>query len=1308
MAFRLGLLCRPLALFPFPPAHRCLLSPSNRRQKMNLYYRSGLTILACLSLVNSTVWGQSSSGSAASGGTVIKGTVIRQSATRITGTAANSVPDINVAPAAAGNPSQAAANPAMTTGSPQQPLSEKLKRALALQFNKTPAAILNTWSQIQRTESTDDPRPEPPGPADENKLKLEAIQQQVSQFEQDVVLSQWSSAREFLESFEDPADAQKVYDHLLMQLQTIPPVVAAVATDPSGLPANVVVAAPAGVPPQDHVISDEDVIGLIQLSPGEPTDQNLQSLGMLLRKSLDQGFGLDQLLPQLEQGLGSVGGSEISGRRKAARILLSGVRPREADSFLRPIAEAIADDDVDSIVLRSELARGIYQQEGKPSQLLAAWEANQAVLASPQAQPAQRKQALETAVQLAPKVNDEVGRAWLQQSFQEHPERGIQILTGIGQLTAEGQKLSPQDTESRLEGLKLQKLAVEVLLDSAPQQAESWNRILNLLAINWQTEARFSQQFAQSSGRPVFRRDQYGNIYYASQEELRAMAGATSNQPRPIAVQDILDTRPAGDWFAMLDNGLKMEFEELLARLFLKNAEESEAFPFIEKIAQVDKRRARPLVDEFLAVWTRNHNPNEDRGNRNQYVYFFGFEQRANSIPLTRSKQQRNLKELRQWIARIRDMQLDGLDEQALVRAFTACHSTAEVYRIEDIEEVFGSIQKLQPDTVAGLVQQMRTNLSTAWRQPRVQEAQNTNRKEPDIQQEVLRGYDVAAKVTREALFEYPESWELLLAQACIQYDHNAYQQEVKKSSEYTQKQRQVFDQFAAAAKAYQQQVAELEQDEFTTEVFDLWFYASLGACDLALLDHKSLSMESQFPIIRAAMDALPGESPQIHLAQFANKLFTRMSPLKPEMKYRYLKGGFAIVGDHPDAIEARKVFEYYNDLVTEIQLQTRIDGSDVVGTEPFGLFVNLYHTEAVERESGGFAKYLQNQNSMTYAYNYGRPTNDYRDAFETAAIAALSEHFEVISVTFEDEKNLKSREAREPGWRITPYAYLLLKARGEEVDLIPPVRLDLDFLDTSGYAVLPIESKAIPVDTGAGQAEPRPLRDLKITQTLDERRSGEGKLVLEVKATGRGLIPDFPQILELTEEAFEVIETQDQGVSVSAFDPESDEIEIIAEREWLIELKAAEDAGLPKEFEFCRATASDADLSFKRYIDADLVDVEPVVALENQYGTASRAWIFWVLVGLGAVLGPASALLIILNRPKQERQVNYPRPDEITPLSVISLLKQIRREESLSGQQLGELDDSIQRIEQHYFLEPLPEAPDLERETDHWLAIAN
>ena len=70
----------------------------------------------------------------------------------------------------------------------------------------------------------------------------------------------------------------------------------------------------------------------------------------------------------------------------------------------------------------------------------------------------------------------------------------------------------------------------------------------------------------------------------------------------------------------------------------------------------------------------------------------------------------------------------------------------------------------------------------------------------------------------------------------------------------------------------------------------------------------------------------------------------------------------------------------------------------------------------------------------------------------------ALKDHFEVLSVTFQTDK-VNSRALDKDGWRYTPYAYLLLKAKGPQVDKLPALRLDLDFLDTSGYVIIPIET---------------------------------------------------------------------------------------------------------------------------------------------------------------------------------------------------------------------------------------------------------
>ena len=287
----------------------------------------------------------------------------------------------------------------------------------------------------------------------------------------------------------------------------------------------------------------------------------------------------------------------------------------------------------------------------------------------------------------------------------------------------------------------------------------------------------------------------------------------------------------------------------------------------------------------------------------------------------------------------------------------------------------------------------MRGNLVGVWRRPDEQEKQKTKRREKDIRGEVLRGYEVARSVVDQGLKRYPDHWALVLARASILHDENNYRQELEKSAEYAPRRQQAFAEFQKAAKLYTAAVPSLPQDEQNTQVYELWFSAGLGACDLQHITEETLPDDRQPPLIRQSIESLHGEDRERHMSRFANALFTHLNSVKPSVKVRYLKGGFEIVGDHPQAHDARKVYDYYKDLVTEIKLDTVVDGNDVVGHEkPFGVFVNLRHTREIERESGGFGRYLQNQNnSGYYYYNFGRPLENYRDKFQEMVKRALS-----------------------------------------------------------------------------------------------------------------------------------------------------------------------------------------------------------------------------------------------------------------------------------------------------------------------------
>jgi hypothetical protein len=604
----------------------------------------------------------------------------------------------------------------------------------------------------------------------------------------------------------------------------------------------------------------------------------------------------------------------------------------------------------------------------------------------------------------------------------------------------------------------------------------------------------------------------------------------------------------------------------------------------------------------------------------------------------------------------------------------------------------------------------MRANLASVWRAPAVQDQNKTKRREKDIRAEVVRGYAVARKVLADAMAKHPDRWRLVLAEAALLHDENNYKHEAELSTDFAPTRKQAFGLFRRAAELYGKQLGELDESEQTAEVFQIWYYASLGASDLGEIKPEHVADRAQPEAIKEALAALPAEAVERHRTFFANDLFTRMSSVNPSVKMAYVEGGFEIVGDHPRAREAKQVYDYYKDLNSELKLAARVDGPDDVGHgQPFGLFVELRHTPEIEREAGGFSRYLQNQNQGTsFYYNYGRPLENYRDKFEEAARAALGEQFDILSVTFQAE-DVNSKATAEPGWRVTPYAYLLLKAKGPQVDRIPPLRLDLDFLDTSGYVILPIETPALPIVAKSEQGAPRPSGNLKVVQTLDERQAADGKLLLEVKATARGLVPDLSEIVDLKPEGMEVASVEDQGVSVTRFDPESDETAVESERNWLVSLKATGGPeARPAAFRFAEPKVELAETTYQRYVDADLEEVPAEVALLGSYGEPSyKAWLPWA-IGL-----PAAALLALLAwralRPRRSAAVadGFLVPEPVTPFTVLGLLREIGLRDGLSPDQRLELSGAISGLERHYFDRPSSPDPDLRSIAETWVLRA-
>ncbi len=1070
-----------------------------------------------------------------------------------------------------------------------------------------------------------------------------------------------------------------------------------------------------------------DMAAIIRSAPEELKDEQVIKLANLLRMTLNIGNQLQDFVSTLKSE-----GDKLLPKQKAALLLSSAAQDEFTVDFLPTKQEAIESKNRQALNLLSRHFLALYKKDSKESFREEAWQTTLAALEIPSlpneaaesteatSEPAKvltkeekeakeqlgirvakrkadeqdRTQALTRAVSLAPQLREELGKTWLEESFTKFPERGQEIMAKIGTATAQLLAQSPQDEANRTRNLELQYKAVTQFFATEPKLDGNWIGILNLLATNWLQEAQVSRDYSRDSQYgPSMRRDGYGNIYYGNsydeEEDFGNSRSMRMGQITAVKINKILETAPSARWLEAIDKSILPQFNMSLCRLWLKVNEDAKAFPYIEQLATTHPNTARELADEFLKVWTSNHNPNETRQRTNYYMFMYGYEQKADKIPLTRSKQDRNLKELASWVKRLQALPLNSeLDEELLVKAFMTCHSVAEVYDIEDIELVFGAWGSIESGTMASLIQKMRANLSGTWREPNVQRDAKTKRKKSDIQAEVVRGYSVAKRVLDKAIEQYPGDWQLLLAKACIMHDENDYLQEVAPSSEFSTRRQAAFGVFAEASQAYLKQAPELPERKQKNDVFENWFYAALGATDLKGISEKNRPADEQITEIATAMNSLTGEIGTRHRDRFANALFTRMSAVSPSCKFRYVEAGFKLVGDNPQAEEARKVYNYYKDLVTELQLVTRVDGDTRIGhEEPFGVYVDLRHTVQLERESGGFTKYLQNQNNAMYSFNYGRPTENYRDKFSDAAKLALQEHFDVLSVTF-NHSETKSIAGEPSGWRITPYAYLLLKARGPEVDKLPSLKMDLDFMDTSGHVVLPIASSPIPIDATARKSSSGPS-NIKMVQLLDERQSVGGKLIVETKVTARGLVPPREDVLNTSVKGFELADVKDSGVSVIEFDKESAKPIVLSERTWTLKYASADPSGkAPESFAFPEPLLETTDLTYQRYVDADLQEVEASVALVEKYGTNRRAWYvgsLFAVAGIVILLGGAIALRRLSSR--SSKTVSAPQP-VTTPFSLLSHLQGIAREEELPSEKKTRLREDIAVLEHFYFAE--------------------
>jgi hypothetical protein len=211
----------------------------------------------------------------------------------------------------------------------------------------------------------------------------------------------------------------------------------------------------------------------------------------------------------------------------------------------------------------------------------------------------------------------------------------------------------------------------------------------------------------------------------------------------------------------------------------------------------------------------------------------------------------------------------------------------------------------------------------------------------------------------------------------------------------------------------------------------------------------------------------------------FVNDLFTRHREREPGGEVPLRARGLAIAGDHKLAREAQKLYDYYEDLVTEIQLRASIDGRrSASGTTSRSARGRHPPHEGDRARVGGFAKYLQNQNnrsSRTTTAGRSRTTATSSRGRARGAEGALRGALGHVQ-----RPETKSKADAEYGWRRDAVRVLPPEAARAAVDRIPPLRLDLDFLDTSRIRGAADRVAAVVVDAKDASGDERPYAKLR------------------------------------------------------------------------------------------------------------------------------------------------------------------------------------------------------------------------------------
>lgn len=846
----------------------------------------------------------------------------------------------------------------------------------------------------------------------------------------------------------------------------------------------------------------EEVLALAEASPSDFKPWQMQALSRMLQQASSK-YSTGAMVAAIRAGSRYFGTTTDDARRRTIDFLAGGGLLAEAYQFLPPLDEARAKSDGALMVVHARYKLDLAAKAGEGPEAealtLEAFRilADASLLASESTE--RRREALRLAIAEMNSVPKTTVAPWLAEVFAS-PALGPAALEQLALSAAQIGNSQASEDQRAIVTLNL-KESIDVLLDRVGVQ-DGLDAAALRVPLRMVTTALVAEM-----ERAIEARGQQQFIGRNAQLLYRAI--------------------PSEKWLQSIEPSLATRARKACIAIATIADETDEALALLDAAIKSSPSEAATFADHFLSKWVGRLRPISEYPEE-MMMFFSVYRDGMPMAPLTRGRQRRNLDRLDTLVASLRAGGIEPRALPSIVPAFQACHARTEVYERADIERVFGGFDRMPSATAAGLAMTMGGSLNGDWRSRDAMKATGTKRSDSEIAQLVDRGYGVAIELIDSAVRQRPDAWNLAVIHAALTYDRLQFKQSLKTAQDPVQAneyRKAAFEAFADAASRY---VGALTRGETRDDpgVYRRWFGAAMGTAELNFLRAEDLPKEGtlqddQIDLIRKSMQSMAAEAYDRHISSFANEIEGAVQRAAPEVKPRLVRHALRVIADHPAGASLRAMEELYRDLVKdEIKLRLALDGADQVGVErPFGMLLSLRFTNSVDRETGGFAKYLQNG-------VFGRVGNQFRqmnhrDELQKSINDALGKQFEINAVGFFDAFMPPRGVVEEgsDGWLEKPLAYIVLTRKDPAIDTVPAVVMEMQFTDQTGPVTL-----ALPSNTpllAAGEAHTaRACTGLEVSQLVDVRAIGDDSgddtnaVTLEVRMRGKGVVPDVRDVL--------------------------------------------------------------------------------------------------------------------------------------------------------------------------------------------------